>query len=70
MKRWTFRVFFERRDVWVGVFWDRPVSYGDQGQPLVEHLKIYVCLIPCVPFLAHRRTPVETQQSEPGEAAS
>jgi hypothetical protein len=54
MRQWKVTTFFERRDAWIGVFWDRPVSYGDQGQPLVRHLKVYVCLLPFLPVLFHR----------------
>lgn len=32
--------YFEPRDVWFGVFWDRSPSV----------LKIFVCLIPCFPI--------------------
>jgi hypothetical protein len=61
IERWRIRAFFEPRDIWVGVFWDRPVSYGDGGQPLVRHLKIYVCLLPCLPILLHRTERVDAR---------
>lgn len=35
------RIFFEPRDIWVGVFWDR----RDDG------LRLYICIVPCVPIL-------------------
>lgn len=55
--RWTVTALWGPRDIWVGVRWDRSVSYGDQGQPLVRHLKVYVCLVPCMLVLIHRTTP-------------
>lgn len=41
--RWHFhlaRVFWEKRDLWVGVFWDRNGDYLD----------IYICLVPTLPL--------------------
>lgn len=39
--RLMWRVLFEPRDLWIGVFWDRNVR-GD--------LVVYLCLIPCFPL--------------------
>ncbi len=38
--RWSVRVCWEPRDLWVGVYWDKPGT----------RLYIYVCVIPCVPI--------------------
>lgn len=35
------KAFFEPRDIWVGVFWDR--------RPTGLH--IYICILPCLPIL-------------------
>lgn len=65
-RRWKVRAFFEPRDAWVGVFWDRPVSYGDQGQPLIQHLKVYVCLLPFLPVVFHRTERVSAMHGKVG----
>lgn len=44
-RRFTIRLLWEPRDLWVGAFWNR-VKLGDVGD---EFLLIYVCLIPCFP---------------------
>jgi hypothetical protein len=33
-------VYFEKRDIWVGIFVD----------PQPDRLTVYVCLVPCVPI--------------------
>jgi hypothetical protein len=43
-RRLTIRWFFEPRDIWIGVFWDRAID---------DSLKVYVCLIPMLPLLLH-----------------
>jgi hypothetical protein len=35
------KIFFEPRDMWIGLFWDR--------RP--DGLRFYVCLVPCLPIL-------------------
>lgn len=42
---WEWRLLFERRDLWVGVFWDR--------KP--DGLHVFLCPIPTVALHAHRR---------------
>lgn len=37
----TTKLFFEPRDIWIGVYW---TSNRDT-------LKVYVCLVPCIPLL-------------------
>lgn len=37
----SIKLFFEPRDMWIGVFWDRRPN----------ELRIYVCLVPCLPLL-------------------
>lgn len=38
---WRWRIYFELRDIWVGVYWKRgPVGEWD----------IYICLLPCLPI--------------------
>ncbi len=54
--RWRVRVHFVKRDLWLGVFWDRVHPQGDQGQTLGEMLKVYVCLLPCLPVVVSRWT--------------
>lgn len=44
------RLLWEPRDLWVGVYWDRPlpldIGYGFK----LRTLFIYVCLVPCLPI--------------------
>lgn len=44
------RVFFEPRDLWIGVCWNCYPTGGVQGAPVVWWLDIYVCLVPCLPI--------------------
>lgn len=43
--RWS--IYFEPRDCWMGLFWDRRA----------DGLYVYVCLIPCVPLRIVWRRP-------------
>jgi hypothetical protein len=55
-KRWSIRMLWEPRDLWVGVYWTRPRPYA---------LQVYVCLLPCVPILVtHVVAPRERQADE------
>lgn len=38
--KWRACCYFEPRDLWVGVFWDRKNTY----------LFIYICIVPCFPI--------------------
>lgn len=55
--RWRVRVHVVKEDCWIGVFWKRAHPSGDQGQRLGEMLKVYVCVIPCLPLIVSRWTP-------------
>lgn len=37
----SIQIFFEPRDLWIGVFWDRRPS----------ELRLFICFIPCIPIL-------------------
>jgi hypothetical protein len=51
-KRWTLRLLWEPRDMWIGVFW----NHVRAGGPEDRFMFIYVCLVPCLPVvLAVRR---------------
>jgi hypothetical protein len=44
---WYVRIFFEPRDIWIGVYWNfMPKTKG----AFISHRDIYVCLIPCLPI--------------------
>lgn len=46
--RFTARAYFEKRDAWVGLFWDKHVQLQYTG--LTHHtLQLYLCLIPFLP---------------------
>ena len=38
------RVIFEKRDLWVGCYWD----YQRRGR--MWRLTVYLCLVPCLPL--------------------
>lgn len=54
MKRtWSIKLKFEKRDCWIGVFWDRDYDVSDVWE--TETLSIYICLLPCLPIILRRR---------------
>lgn len=45
-RRWSVRLLWEPRDLWIGVFWEKsPVGLVDRS------VKVYLCLVPCLPVL-------------------
>ncbi len=46
--RWRWRLDYEPRDMWIGVYWKR----HDQSSPLC--FSFYVCLVPCFPIKVRR----------------
>lgn len=40
-------VKWEPRDLWLGVYWDRTLALYPPGYTL----KVYVCLLPCLPII-------------------
>jgi hypothetical protein len=51
-RRFTVRLLWEPRDIWLGVFWNR-VRAGDYAD---RFLLVYVCVIPCLPLALAWRT--------------
>lgn len=49
--RWRFGFKFEPRDLWVGVYWNRPLPHIPSSR---RWLEVYVCPLPCVLFYAKR----------------
>ena len=53
--RLRLRLFFEWRDIWVGVFVKGPytchVEKGEGLYPLEYRIQFYVCVLPCLPLL-------------------
>jgi hypothetical protein len=45
MKLESFRIYFEPRDIWIGLYWDRATMMGPYYQ-----LRVYLCLLPCWPI--------------------
>lgn len=37
---------FEPRDIWIGVYWD----YTKSNEIKYHALRIYICIIPCLPI--------------------
>ncbi len=62
-RRVTFRLLFEPRDAWVGVFWNHVVDLywaPPRFSSKARFLLIYICLIPCLPVvIAVRRERVD-----------
>lgn len=58
-RRWTVRLIWEPRDLWVGVYWTNDRIMGDQGQHLENKRRIYICLLPCLPIVFTRREAVQ-----------
>lgn len=66
MKLREVKVYFERRDVWVGVYWDYsvlgrandcwPDEYG------ARKLMIYICLIPFLPIRFRFQDKIHTER--------
>ena len=53
-KRWTLRLLWEPRDMWIGVFWNRVQA----GGPADRFVFVYVCVIPCLPLVLAVRSRV------------
>lgn len=45
--KWAVKCYFEPRDIWLGVYWDRKPKTAD---PRLRWWDIYICLIPCFPI--------------------
>ena len=45
-RRWSVRVLWEPRDLWIGIYWNHERHNGF----ITETLDIYVCLVPCLPI--------------------
>lgn len=39
-------MYFEPRDIWIGVYWNKTESLT----ALVDFLYVYICIIPCFPI--------------------
>lgn len=40
------KIYFEPRDIWVGVYWSRSQSLTQ----LVDILRVYICIVPMLPI--------------------
>lgn len=46
------RLFFEPRDLWLGVYWTRDAAeYAFDGSPFRYEWRVYLCLVPMLPLL-------------------
>lgn len=55
---WYFKMKWEPRDVWIGLYWTRPEEWygGEPGiPPHYRSRKFYVCALPCLPLIIERR---------------
>ena len=57
MNTWNKSLYFEKRDLWVGVYWDRKII--DVNDVACSHLalNIYICLLPTIVIHLQRLTP-------------
>lgn len=46
-QNWRVRVFWEPRDLWVGLYWTRVWSSHPSG----DGMAFYLCLLPCLPIV-------------------
>ena len=54
------KVRFEKRDIWIGVFWRKEPLFGfADGRPALDGFQleswlyeVYVCILPCLPIKA------------------
>lgn len=44
----TFRIYFEPRDIWVGLYWKRTLAMNFRVVPVYT---FYLCLFPCFPIV-------------------
>ena len=44
------QLIFEPRDLWLGVYWDRPMPLEMGYGFLMRTLHIYICVVPCLPL--------------------
>lgn len=52
-RRFTARLLWEPRDIWLGVFWNTtsgPPTESHSFAPRSRFVLVYVCLIPCLPL--------------------
>lgn len=54
-------IYFERRDCWVGLFWDTRFEADSADGIVVEVTVYYLCLVPCLPIRWGRVKMVEAQ---------
>lgn len=40
---WYVEILWEPRDLWLGVYWNRPQNHE-------RDLELYICLLPCLPI--------------------
>jgi hypothetical protein len=52
-RRFTARLLWEPRDIYIGVFWNRVRAGGPRDRFLI----IYVCIVPCLPLALAWRLP-------------
>ena len=45
--RWRVRVYWEPRDCWIGVYWDRKPTHDIRKLFVWD---VYICLVPCIPI--------------------
>lgn len=50
--RWKIRIKFEKRDAWVGVFWDIKEYVDDIDEEIT--LSVCICILPFLPIIVSR----------------
>lgn len=52
--KWFFKIKWEPRDTWLGVYWTRPKGFIGHP-PKFRSRQWFICVVPCLPIIITRR---------------
>lgn len=61
-KKVVARIFFEPRDIWIGVYWNIPYEYGSRHR----YLNLYICILPMLPIHVKIRLDEKVEDEDDG----